>query len=323
MEFIFENPLARMYGPDFLVLYFAIYIVCLFLAKFTLPDRIGNRNADENPPVPEQPEPYKVAYLRSGENEVLILAVFNLIRRKYFLLERPRSVYTLKKGKVDETTLNAVEREVYHCLESKASLGAFVKDTLNNKGFLAQCEGLRKELQQEKLLWADKDANDYKRRIDILTSVLILLGTYKLIAAIIHEHYNVLGLILIAALGSYLFSRIKTKVRPSAKGLSLLAKLRSAFKAVHGNKLLEQPAYIEQLLLSVYGFGILANSSYALFYNYVREEVNPDISTKFETVYTGDHNHSSSGCGGGSSCSGGSGCGSSCGGGCGGCGGCS
>lgn len=323
MEFLFENPLARMYGPDFLVLYFFIYVISLFLARFELPRRIGNRYQESDPLIPDQPDAYEIAYLRRGEHEVLILAVFNLIRRKYFSLERPKAIYTLKIRRTDTTALTELEKEVYSCLKKEKALGTFIKETLKDDKFLLQCGGIKRELEQEHLIWTQKDLNDFKRWIDISASVLILLGTYKLVAAIIHGHHNIFGIILVSTLGSYLFSKIKAKVMPTSKGNSLLEKLRSTFKAVHGNKLLEQPSYIEQLLISLYGFGILSQSSYSMFYSYVSQEVNPVSSIKYETVY------GSSGSGSGGSCSssgcsgGGSGCGSSCGGGCGGCGGCS
>lgn len=322
MDFIFENPLARMYGPDFLVLYVAIYAVLLFLIRFILPEKIGNRYKESDPAVPDQPDAYQIAYLRRGEHEVLVLTVFNLIRRKYFSLERPKAVYTLKIRKTDISALTELERKVYHCLEKDTGLASFIKTTLKDDRFLNQCENIKKELEDENLIWTPKDLSDFKRWIDGIISVLVILGTYKMVAAIMHGHANIMGIILVSTLGSYLLSKIKVRVMPTSKGNSLLEKLRSVFKAVHGNKLLEQPSYIEHLLISLYGFEILSQSSYSMFYSYVQEQVNPASHIKYETVY-GSNSGSGSSCSSSGCSGGGSGCGSSCGGGCGGCGGCS
>lgn len=319
MDFIFENPLARMYGPDFLALYFALYVLILFFTRYSLPGRIGNKYKDENLLIPDQPEPYKIAYLRHGAHEVLILVIFNLIRRKYFLLGKAKKHLSVNSKNKDIHALSMLEKDVYNCLDQEMSLSRFVKIALEENKFKNHCESIRQELEQENLIWAQQDLDSFKRVKDALMYGLIIFGFYKLVAAIIHNHFNIFGIIVISALGTYLFSKIRVNVLPTAKGNGLLVKLRAAFKPVAGNTLLSQPPYLEHLLLSIYGFEILTHSAYAHFHLNLINEMQPKPTINFETVYASDSSSSGgSGCS-SSGCSGGGGCG----GGCGGCGGCS
>lgn len=319
MDFIFENPLARMYGPNFLALYFALYVLILFFTRYFLPERIGNKSKDESLLIPDQPEPYKIAYLRRGAHEVLILVIFNMIRRKYFSLGKTGKNISVNTKNKNIQALTTLEKDVYDCIDQEMSLSRFVKIALKDSKFRNHCEIIRQELEQENLIWAQQNLDSFKRIKDSLMYSLIILGFYKLVSAIIHNHFNILGIIIISSFGTYLFSRIKVDVMPTVKGNSFLVKLRAAFKPISGNKLLSQPLYIEQILLSIYGFEILANSAYVHFHVNLTNEIQPKPSINFETVYTSDSSSS-----GGSSCSS-SGCsgGSGCGGGCGGCGGCS
>jgi uncharacterized protein (TIGR04222 family) len=324
MDVLFENPLARMYGPAFLQLYFFSYVFAYLFLRFILPLRVGAKYQDTSQAIPDQPDPYKIAYLRRGESEVLILVVFNLMRRKYVSIGKGRSsLITIKAKRADLNALSMLEKDVYHCIKAETVLRNFIKDTVKDSVFTTHCNSIKKELINEFLLWSEKDTKRYKSWTGILTSALVLIGLYKLTAALLHGHANVLGLIVVSIAGSYLISRIQVKVVATTKGLTLLGKLKSAFKPVFGNKLLSQPLYMEQVLLSVHGFMILQHSKYANFYSTVVNELKPKQSINIETNFFTGGSCSSSG--GGSSCSSGSGCGSSCGGGCGGggCGGCS
>ena len=75
-----HNPLADLSGPHFLLLYACVIVGTLFWVALS---RQGlDPASEERPPlVPAHPDPYEIAYLRGGENEVTRVTVFSLIQR--------------------------------------------------------------------------------------------------------------------------------------------------------------------------------------------------------------------------------------------------
>src|SRR5450432_409162 len=79
MDFLSDNPLANMRGPDFLVLYaiFACIAVFTCIALASLDD--DGRDAPLRQ-IPAKPDPYELAYLRDGAGGVVWLAIYALKR---------------------------------------------------------------------------------------------------------------------------------------------------------------------------------------------------------------------------------------------------
>ena len=57
-------------------------------------DRTGNLDV---PPVPESPDPYRIAYLRGGENEVLRLMLFDLVRRGHLEMTETKRLASIDR----------------------------------------------------------------------------------------------------------------------------------------------------------------------------------------------------------------------------------
>lgn len=325
MDFLFENPFARMYGPDFLVWYFLAYILVYVFLRFALPQWISSDYPHTGEAIPDQPDPYKIAFMRRGEIEVLIFTLFSLMRRSYISIGKGKSQITIRTKAGNLSALNKIEKTIYDLIGKETPLVSFIKSTSKSYAFILPCDTIREELASDALIWSEKDTKRYKKIKDILFGALIVIGFYKMTAGVLHGHSNILGLLLVSGLGSYLISRLVVEIVPTKKGLVFMDKLKVAFKPVSGNNLLSQPFYMEQVLVAVYGFSLLKHSKYMHFYTYLVSDLNLKKSISLEASYdSGIGCSSGSGCGGGSSCSGGgSGCGSSCGGGCGGCGGCS
>src|SRR5688572_23057803 len=80
MDFLLDNPLATMDGPPFLVLYLSVIIlsaIALSVARASS-DRSDNLNV---PAIPPDPDPYEIAFLRGGANEVARAIIFSLIQK--------------------------------------------------------------------------------------------------------------------------------------------------------------------------------------------------------------------------------------------------
>ncbi|CAN5756576.1 hypothetical protein BH20ACI4_BH20ACI4_23560 [soil metagenome] len=80
MNILLDNPLAAMYGPYFLVFYaFFIFFVLIGLSIVkNLSDQTTKLNT---PPIPSTIDPYEIAFLRGGTNEVARSVIFSLMRK--------------------------------------------------------------------------------------------------------------------------------------------------------------------------------------------------------------------------------------------------
>ncbi len=311
---LFDNPLGRMYGPFFLLLYALICLAAILYVRYLLPKHMLRRSDEESPKIPDRPDPYEMAYLWQTENELLSLVIFNLVRRRYLALIQTKSGTRVKKNAADVTLLSMMEEEVYRRLDKEKRLETFAKDVYRDSYFRTHTESLDKALKEQGLLWSGYEDEKFRNHKLKIVAALAGLGLYKIIAAIQHGHSNVLFIILIALVASINLMKVKVIKMPSIKGYKLHEKLKQIFRPVYGKQLLNQAPYTEQLLLGIYGFSLLAGSDYVDFYTCAVSGLVAHPSIEFDSSTSG-----------GGSCSGGSGCsgGGGCGGGCGGCGGCS
>ncbi len=313
MDFIFENPLARMYGPIFLFVYVLLFVGAFLYIRFVLPVRLSVSKEEQNAKIPENPNPYEIIGISQTENDLMALVIFNMVRRGFFSFELRDGTYYIKsKNEGNIHLLNELEKDVYNQLDKDGPLHGFVRSLNRSTAFKMHIETIRKKLELEGLIWGSKERRDFELYRMLILVGILALGLYKIMAAVHHGHSNVIGIVFFSIVGCIAMMRLKVQNMPTAKGKTFLENMKITFKPVYGNSLLKQPGYIEQTLLAVYGFALLNHSTYGNFYNHVVGELQPQNSIYFD-----------SGSPGGSSCSGGSGCGSSCGGGCGGCGGCS
>src|SRR4051794_17344181 len=86
----FLDSIATMSGPQFLFLYGAIVVLTIAICHWVVnrPDW----TAELLPPlqIPSDPDPYEIAYLRGGVNELSRLLIFNLMERGYLTIVDPK-----------------------------------------------------------------------------------------------------------------------------------------------------------------------------------------------------------------------------------------
>src|SRR5689334_16356723 len=80
MPWWLHNPIADLPGPAFLALYGAA-IAAAIAGVVAAIRRADPTSAFDPPEVPAHPDPYEVAYLRGGANEVIRTAVFSLVQQ--------------------------------------------------------------------------------------------------------------------------------------------------------------------------------------------------------------------------------------------------
>lgn len=65
---------------------YLIAIAVALMAPILVSTILDRSNARPVPPVPDSPDPFRIAYLRGGENEVVRLMLFDLVRRAYLTI---------------------------------------------------------------------------------------------------------------------------------------------------------------------------------------------------------------------------------------------
>jgi uncharacterized protein (TIGR04222 family) len=326
MEWILDNPLASMYGPLFLLVY-AVLIGFLIFAHHARKKSLDWTSKLPPLQIPANPDPYEIAYLRGGENEVARSVIFSLTQRGYLIHTKDfiknESLFQRAETIPDIRFLTPMEKKVLYFFASpKTTKEVFESNGVNE---IAQefCGSYEERLRSEKLLTPTDIQETVTRNSFIAALVILGFGSFKFIAAIAHGRFNVIFLIIMAVVGIVILGRNSKLPRLSQRGRDYLEALQVAFARLknsstmkHEERLLSSPTFagVDPMLLmvGVFGIGALSGTSYDYF---------P------QTFQRGaqENNWSSSSCGSasacGSSCSSGGDGGGCGGGGCGGCGG--
>ncbi|HUA21989.1 MAG TPA: TIGR04222 domain-containing membrane protein [Bryobacteraceae bacterium] len=284
-------------GPEFLVFYIALGAVAL-LVLYLL--RYVGQSSEA--PRMDLSDPYLIAYLRGGQNEVLRVATVSLIDRGFLeasgtkvsaVRERPASLLRLP-----------LEQHLYNFF---APVPAEASLVFKAREFDREAKAYEKELAQLDFVPGTAARNAQTLRLGVALLVLWMVAAIKLAVAFQRGRSNVAFLILLAVVFSVLAGKAG-RPRITRSGAAMVASLRTLFSGLKDRASLFTPgADATDVLMLAAVFGIAAMP--ATVFPHVR------------TLYPRAAKSASSGCGSscGSSC--GSGCGGGgCGGGCGGCG---
>jgi uncharacterized protein (TIGR04222 family) len=333
MEILIDNPLATMYGPFFLIffgfiIFFAVIILALVKSQFDKTDRLGI------PSIPPNIDPFEIAYLRGGINEVVRSVIFSLVQKGFFEIEYSATRYYVKRSAnpPNKSNLSTIELKTYEWMSASHE----PRELFSDFGLAYHLESFRTtyqaRLEQQQMLTSEADRKVFGPVKWSVYGLILSLGGYKLFAAVANGNFNFILLIIFMIVGLLIARSVAKLPRLTKLGEAYLSRLQTAFDNL---KYTSQSAYIpskeprivpqttfagvDPLLLSVgvFGSGILVGTVFDS-YNHAFQRSQMAASSG------GGSSCGSGGCG--SSCSSGSGgsscsSGSSCGGGCGGCGG--
>jgi uncharacterized protein (TIGR04222 family) len=336
MQWLFENPLANMPGPAFLGLFGALLVGAIIILRIKAA-KIEQGEFAPPLPIPDQIDPYKIAYLRGGDTEVIRTAMLDLV-------EQGRIVDVQKKGlgkilsqakmqwKVADPTdtgadLPPIQRAILRAFAIPRDPETLFQSDIKSRVH-EETRPYRDWVDQEKLE-ADPEGRLQLRKLMIVCLMGIeTLGAYKLAAAWMHHRSNVIFLIGMMFFAMIILPICAQHRRLSQRGKNFLRHLQSAFGKLRSVKDARskpaEPDYafgnasLPLMAMGLFGVSALQGSSYdPLYQSYQRAA----------STSGGCSTYTSFGCGSssgdtGASCGSGSSCGSSCGGGgCGGCGG--
>lgn len=283
-------------GPDFLFFYLVLGSVVLailfFLRRFI--DPVGAVKVDMS-------DPYFIAFLRGGKNEVLRVATLSLVHRK--LLKVSNTLVSVTSPGVVDSVRVPVEQKLLAYFTKTAEGASVFSDSACS--FVAESYG--EPLEQLGLL---PDASVQSRRSIVLTlALLFLLGfaLLKILVALSRGHTNIGFLIALAAIFGFMAFRIVSP-RLTERGRGILKDLQFLFGPLRSRPAGSLGYNDVTLLAAVFGIGAVP----ALVFPYAAT-LYPKAASSGGSC--------GSGCGSAGGDSGGSCGGGGCGGGCGGCGG--
>jgi uncharacterized protein (TIGR04222 family) len=304
---IFTAVLLDLPGPQFLELYlFAASAAILFLA--ILRGSLDKTGGLRPPPLDPKINPFELAWIRGGENEVIRLLLLDLIHRDYV---------TSKTGLLGSKSLvrNPTGPDRRHLSKESKSLLRIVETASSPKEVFESASLIvaqwatpwQAEAVEKRLIFGPEAQTKLNQPAIGLGALLLLLGCAKLSYASEHGHHNIGFLLILMVVGGIVLALVRRAPRLTKLGQAYVNQAKTAFAQLRART----PALVTQrdpsLLLAVATFGIevLAPTAYGFY---------PEI-------YQRAAQSSSGGCG--SSCGSGGGCGGGgCGGGgCGGCGG--
>lgn len=298
----FNKFIGHMYGPYFLIFYAAYIAILYFACKYSF-YIIDKSNDREVPHIPKEPDPYIVAYIRNGPKEVIKCVLFSLIERKYLIVNTAKTTLKVAKKHPPIENLINLEAVVFDFMVVKSEIGEMIESA----ALQIQVENLCKQnelLKKHDDLVIGKNLRVFENIKGIAGFLVLALGAYKFIMAVLSGHSNVFFLMILGVVGLIIIFNIKPNSFSSKRGKLFIKDLETVYYSKYEQGANFVSPYNQLLLASIFGFQFLYGKGY-----------------KYLEIYRSP-TYNNYGGGSGSSCS--SSCGSSCGGGCGGgCGGCS
>jgi uncharacterized protein (TIGR04222 family) len=229
MSWLLHNVVADIYGPYFLAFY-ATVIVAVIVACYLSIGSVDRTRSLEPPAIPAKLDPYEVAYLRGGENEVARVAIASLIQRGLLQIIEQRTFRTQAKrmnavgcggssGPTALTTFLSKTKKIDRGRKPVANeLRPIEACVLKWSGFPAKpqsifaADGIPTLLEEscfqyeealaENNLLAPKEMKTLAVGLWLIGSALILgVGGYKLWVALVKGHSNVAFLCILGLLG--------------------------------------------------------------------------------------------------------------------------
>jgi uncharacterized protein (TIGR04222 family) len=321
MNFLLDNPIASLDGISFLVL-FVVFIVITLAALAVAKSNIDKTDRLPIPAIPPEVDPFEIAFLRGGENELARSVVFSLVQKGVVEVVNSEKSGTIRRmeNNGDVRNLSAVEEVALGWVGTSRE----AKDVFGSGGLADRLQRHNAKYEIElanRQFLMPEEFKSKARKYGIAAALMIAgLGGYKVFAAILVGRWNVgftIVLSLLAVVGAISMGRLP---RMTKLGKQYIERLQAAFEDLklrsqapyiaggthHGTMAQNGFAGVDPLLLSVgvFGTGILAGTMFS----------------SYNDAFARQQAASSSGCGSscGSSCGSGDG-GGGCGGGCGGC----
>jgi uncharacterized protein (TIGR04222 family) len=302
MGWLFDNSLADMYGPNFLFLY-AVFAGLVIIGAVFFVDIQDMTGGAAPPPTPRDIDPYELAYLRGGANDVIRTAIYALRQKRLIeIVEQARIRATGASPGSFEIT--AIERRVFEAISPAPQIAQLFKTEGLRSGVESLCAAYRQRLSAQQLLTPPEVRRAGRYALGGGFVLLIALAGYKIVAALLHGRSNLGFLFMETAVACFLLYWLVQRIgsgNASKRGKAWLSQIQLAYSGhaatAFGGTADRAAAGAALALVALFGFSILKGTPDAA------------LAQQFASRSGSDSDGGGGGCGGGG------------GGGCGGCGG--
>ena len=242
MDILLDNPLATMAGPYFLLLYGLVIFFTLVILGI-IKSRIDDTHELPLPSIPANIDPYEIAYLRGGVNEVTRSVVFSLMQKGLIEMQTDAKKTQIRKteNQANATNLNHLEQLAFGWFNTPRDATEVFKAGGLVKQFEAQGRTYQARLESLQMLTGDELTSTFKPMKWTAYLVIFGLGAYKAPASIAHGYYNIIFLLIFLIVGLLIARSIARFSRLTKLGKAYLERLQLAFDNL---KLEAQRAYI-------------------------------------------------------------------------------
>ncbi|HVF29250.1 MAG TPA: TIGR04222 domain-containing membrane protein [Pyrinomonadaceae bacterium] len=319
MYWLMNNTIADMYGPYFLILYACVIVLTLTGCWWTLRLLDWTKSLPLLS-VPSNPDPYEIAYLRGGENELIRSVIFSLVQRGYLRVSHQASGSLISPASqvFEQHNLTPLERRVSDWFTTSHKVESIFRPSALPTQIKPFSTTYEQRLRRENMLTPTELRGTAAAVLFVGALVITALGGYKLFTALSEGRTNVAFLVMMGVISLVILFKICRPPRLSRRGRTYLKKLQLAFerlktRGVGATQAFGSPATFAAadptalLVVGLFGVSALSGTAYDDYHQAFRRSA-------------ADGGSSGASCGSSSSDSGdggGSGCG---GGGCGGCG---
>jgi len=294
-------------GPEFLIFYLGLAAVVIGVQV------LWQRQSESRVAMKiDLADPYLIASLRGGDNEVIRVALVSLIDRGLLIVDGTQ----VKRA--DHASPDLMRPEIERELIKKCAKPREVSALFDDSQVNSACRKYPETLQRARLL---PDESQIQRRSARFWIALLILGGVagiKIIVALGRGRTNVLFLVILMIVAIVLLAKTSFP-RLTTAGAAILADVRTLYAGLKERAVSIRPggATIDAMMLAaVFGVGMLEGEAFGY-----TKRLFPGARRSDGSTWVSSCSSSCGTLGGGSSCSGGSGCGGGgCGGGCGGCG---
>jgi uncharacterized protein (TIGR04222 family) len=270
MSWLLDNSLADMQGPNFLIFY-GIFACLVLTAAYFFIAMQDNTGAMPPPQTPSAVDPYELAYLRGGANEVIRTAIYALHRRG--LIGLPDKDRINPTG-AEAQELTAIERLVFSAISTGPKISALFADKYLRAALESACAAYEQRLSAQQLLAPPEARRAARLALAAAGALLIALAGYKTFAALMHGRSN-LGFLFIEAAAAcvilFLVFRRATAGNYSKRGKAYLEQVQTAYSghlgalsaagAGGGGSAAIDGAAL--LMVGLFGFAILKDTPHA------------------------------------------------------------
>src|SRR5688572_7841952 len=265
------NPLTQLTGPEFLLVFAVLIVAVAAFGWYRRRDQDKSRALPRLEP-PNQVDPYQIAYLRAGANELARVLIVGLLERKYFQITKRNTnwwssfvadqVIERAPGHPDTADLSPIERDTFKWFETSRTAQEVFGSKRGRVGadlptaLLIHTARYEQSLQSQQLLASEELRSEARWNISLGIAVVAMIGLARLFIGISRGR-PVGFLVLMGIAGVFVIARAGRPLRLSWRGQTYLEAAKTRWQWMRNSK---GQDWSPSLAAGLFGYAVLAGT---------------------------------------------------------------